>query len=116
MSKIYFCSKCNTQLTITRRALPKFNRIIEVVYPHICPDIALPLEFEPNPVTTYSDEKTVQKSNDLRLPGISTEDLRDRRSAEHIKGSSAPLSVIDMIKTMQNSIPEHDTEEDPENG
>lgn len=116
--KSFYCSHCYIKLTVTRKALQKFSLIIEVVEPHICLENAVSLDelFAPNPTPVYIDKKTIQNLDELRLPGISTEDLHDRRGVEHIKDSSAPSSVLDMIKEMQNSIPEHSTNEEPKDG
>ena len=124
MKQVY-CSNCGTRLNIMRKALPKYATIIDVVEFHKCPP--KPVEFDLTPVDipvfqeTKEKNKFVSKLNDLSpvadfhrevakavLGGISTANLRDRRfevDSEKPK-SSAPPSVLELVKGMDNSSPE----------
>uniref|UniRef100_A0A6M3KW13 Uncharacterized protein n=1 Tax=viral metagenome TaxID=1070528 RepID=A0A6M3KW13_9ZZZZ len=123
--KIVYCANCGTRLNITRKALPKYATIIDVVEFHKCPSV--PVEFDLTPVDipkfqeTRGKNKFVQKLNDLAptatFGGISTANLRDRRFEieEKPQKSSAPPSVLELVKGMDNSSPER-TLVEPESG
>ncbi len=118
MSKVVYCSSCGTPLEITRKALPKYGRIIDLVPPHECSEELHDVELVPIsvPLPKSEEGKFVQHLNELEPPqnlgAVSTEQLRDRRSAEYIKNvSSAPISLLDQLSTLQNSIPAHKLEE-----
>ena len=114
--KTVYCANCGTRLNIMRKALPKYATIIEVVEFHKCPSV--PVEFDLTPVDipvfqeTKGKNKFVSKLNDLApsaaFGGISTANLRDRRfetESEKPK-SSAPPSVLELVKGLKNSEPE----------
>ena len=118
--KTVYCENCGMRLRITRKAMPKFGTIIDLVEYHECPDE--PVEFDLTPVdvptfvTKTENQKFVQKLNELQPPSplapISTKDLQDRRNTEHVKDkSSAPPSLLQSIKAIQNTIPAHDLKE-----
>jgi hypothetical protein len=94
-----FCAGCNVRLTVTRKALPEYGRIIDVVEPHICSDKPVELDLEPDPAPAYVEqEKIVQK-----LDGLPKFDsLRDRRSPDHVKDSTAPVGLLNQIKAMRD--------------
>ena len=117
--KIVYCANCGTRLNIMRKALPKYATIIDVVEFHKCPSV--PVEFDLTPVDipvfqeTKGKNKFVSKLNDLipiaptaTFGGISTASLRDRRfeTSDEKPKSSAPPSVLELIKEMENSTPE----------
>ena len=109
--KVVYCSECGTKLNITRKALKGYCTIIDLIPPHECPEEPIDLDLTPQevPVDTRAGEgKFVKNLNDLSLrPSVSTLDLRDRRKEVDIK-SSAPSSVIQQMKQMQNSTPAKD--------
>lgn len=113
MSKIYYCAKCGTQLTVTRKALPGRGWIVELVEYHKCSTKVKDFDLEPLNVPTFDpdseDRKFVKKLNDLPRPfdGVSTMDLRDRRLPDQVK-SSAPPTVLDQMKHLTNTTPVHD--------
>lgn len=115
--KSVYCSKCNTQLPITRKALKKFGIIIDFINPHICPDIPLELNFPLMTLPTFTREKSDQKLNKLR-PSIGTDTLGDRRSAEHIKpvDSTAPFTLLQQMRDLHNTIPANDPGKEPNDG
>jgi hypothetical protein len=128
-----FCANCGLQLKLTRRAIPKFGTIIDLVEPHTCLEIPV----DPNIIIVYApvskgDGKFVESLNKL-TPSLSmrsemnypegkslrpssmtgTNDLRDRRFDQETKiPSTAPASVLDQIKQMGNSIPSRDLKDD----
>ena len=127
MKQVY-CSNCGTRLNIMRKALPKYATIIDVVEFHKCPSV--PVEFDLTPVDipkfqeTKGKNKFVSKLNDLApiaptatFGGISTASLRDRRfeTSDEKPKSSAPPSVLELVKGMDNSPPER-TLVEPESG
>jgi hypothetical protein len=121
MSKFVYCENCGRKLTISRKALPQYARIIDLVEYHECYDEPVDIDLTPTtiPVVGEKKEKFVKKLNDLRPSAIKM-DLRDRRPVEQVKqASTAPSSVLDQIQSMQNSNPahpliDHDSEPEPE--
>ena len=138
--KHVYCSQCGTRLTILRKALPKFGRIINLVDPHVC--LAEPIEYDLTPIDIpvfevtvkegeeiphglrlgpfrddgYSN-KSVQKLNKRQPPSIGTDDLKDRRKVEDVKSevsSTAPRTLLDSIKVMHNTTPARDRGNEPE--
>lgn len=120
--KVVYCSNCGTRLAITRKALPKYGRIIDLIQPHVC--LAEPIEFDLTPVDvpTFTgssgkdDGKFVQKLNELFPLSTSTDNLKDRRKTENIKSepsSSAPRTLLSNMKAMHNTTPVHDVGDEP---
>lgn len=132
--KHVYCSNCGLRLTIIRKALPKYGRIINLIEPHECLDE--PVEFDLSPVDvpaftgSSGDDKGKfdQKLNDLnKVPhdlhlrpfrdNGHIDDLGDRRGAENVKSessSSAPRSLLDGIKSMHHSTPANDIKDEPD--
>ena len=116
--KLVYCSVCGTTIPIIRKAMPNFATIIDLIEPHICLDEPIMPELKPinNPRIDINKEenKFVQQLNKLQhskshFSGVSTNDLRDRRfetpDDQKLK-SSAPPTVLEMVESMTNSIPE----------
>ena len=131
--KSFYCAHCGKHLLVTRKALPKYATIIELVHYHECS--AEPLELDINPteetrvVPIQGKDKFVQSLNKLnpisvvgkvpepmrRSSMTGTDDLRDRRfDAEEPVKSTAPGTVLSMLKGMQNSIPSRELTSEPE--
>lgn len=118
--KVVYCSNCGKPLQVSRKALPSHSRIIDIVEWHECLDEPLDLDLEPLIGVPKPSEKIegkdkfVQKINDLPASQLSTSPaLQDRRPSDQVK-SIAPASVLDTLKSMQNSVPAHSLDEDPE--
>jgi len=121
--KIVFCANCGTRLSIMRKAMPKYGKIIDIVEYHECPDEPVKIDLEPVDISTFVESENknqfVQQLNDLQPPSILGSigsDLKDKRKTEDIKGpnlSSAPSGLSDLINSMQNSIPEGDIGKEP---
>lgn len=111
--KSVYCSKCNTQLPTTRKALKQFNVIIDQVDPHLCVDPPIELNFKEVVVPKFGQTEPVQNLNRLSNP---EGDFRDRRPAEHIRppDSSAPTTLLEQFRHLQNSIPANDPGEEPD--
>ena len=129
MANFVFCSECGTKLVISRKAMPAYGRIIDLINPHVCtkepiePDLGMAI-----PITIYTEKgKFVQKLDNLHLPkfeSIDSERLRDRRTVDQPSGvdiesitkTTAPRAVLMNFENLTNSIPEHDVtgEEDME--
>jgi hypothetical protein len=111
-----FCSKCNTQILVTLRALKQFGVVIGTVDPHTCPEVPLELPFQSVSVPTFGSEKSVQNLNKPH-PSIDTSTLGDRRSAEHIKpmDSTAPFTLLQQMRDLHNSTPANDPGKEPPN-
>ena len=131
--KCVYCSNCGTRLTLTRKALPKYGRIIDLIEPHECPDE--PVEFDLTPVDVPAFEVTaeggkgkfVQNLNILNIPHdihlgpFQNDDGHidnpgDRRKTEDIKSetsSTAPRTLLDNMRGMPGSTPAHDIENEP---
>jgi len=106
----FYCSQCGKHLTTFRKALPTYGTVIDLIDPHECSEE--PVEFDLTPLSVpafnpeKSDKKFVQKLNELTpktLGQINKEILRDRRDEVP---SSAPSTVLGIIKSLQNSIPD----------
>lgn len=119
MPKFVYCSSCGAKLPVTRKALKRHQRIIDLVDQHECLEEMRGLdldeigEFTAEPV---GDKKFVKKLNDLSPPpsigAISTDNLSDRRIPEHIKQSAAPKGLIDQFDFLANSQPERESDEE----
>ena len=116
MAKLYFCANCAKRIDVYRKALPTYNAIVELVVPHTC--TKNPVKFDLTPVDlpkfgpSENDNKFVKKLNNLRPPKPpsiedNNIDLRDRRPPDQVK-STAPASVINNLRGMQNTTPERD--------
>ena len=115
----FYCANCGTRLTVTRRALPKYATIIDIVEVHKCSKE--PIEFDLKPVfDTYAldknedKQKFVQSLNELDQPTVSTAFLRDRRFdpepgvTKLLKAkSTAPPTIFKIIEQMEGSTPDH---------
>jgi len=119
MAKFVYCSECGTKSQVIRKAIKAYGTIINIVTPHVCPDEPLELDLTPQEVPTvegHINQQFVQKLNELEpttLGAVSTADLRDRRPSDQVK-SSAPASLKDLVKTMDNTVPEGDISSEPE--
>lgn len=118
--KIVYCSNCGQRIEVIRKAFPKLGRIIEMIEPHECSEEPQTLDLTPLEVPAFNVEpegKFVQNLNNLYRPNeegsLFGNELKDRRQEEQVK-SSAPPSVLDTIKTMQNTPPERDPGDEPE--
>ena len=119
--KAFYCANCGLQLKVTRKALPKFGTIIDIVEWHKCSDKPLNLDLVPIEVPKFvkavGKDKFVQKLNDLNpLPKVNPfldSELKDRRFEHGPKPglkSTAPKTVLSMLEKMENSIPENTIE------
>lgn len=119
--KYVYCSRCGTCLEITRKALPKYGKIINIISPHECPDEPVELNLTPVDVpipsaTGEGNDKFVQNLNGLQ-PQPSTIELGDRRDIADIKketSSTAPRTLLDNIQSMHNTTPANDVRSEPE--
>jgi len=126
--KYVYCSNCGLRLAIIRKALPKYGRIIDLIEPHECLDE--PVEFDLTPVevpafVSMPDDlleeggnKFVQKLNKLQpQPSIPNMDSTgDKRKPEHIKSetsSTAPRTLLDSIRVLDNTTPANDVRNEP---
>jgi hypothetical protein len=130
-----YCANCGQPLQLIRKALPKLGAIVDLVSYHECSETPVPFDLSNLPLAgepipqVEGKEKFVKSLNDLgpskptfvpfervegRRPRMTgTDDLRDRRFDQEEKSkSTAPISVIDQIKSMGNSIPAHDLKND----
>jgi hypothetical protein len=133
-----YCANCGANLTIIRKALPKLGVIVNLVQYHECLPVVegdIKFNFDAKPAPSVEGmNKCVQSLNALepaksgiplfdnpnkeipammnRKPfgGVGTDDLRDRRfdHEKDIVSSTAPSSIADQIRQMQNSIPAND--------
>lgn len=112
--KVVYCANCGTRLNITRKAMPKLGKIIDIVEYHICPDEPVEFDLTPVDLPTFTEDaennKFIKSLNDLQPPSIlgslRSDDLRDRRPTEQIK-TTAPSSLNDLIKSLGPSTPEN---------
>ena len=113
MPNVIYCAKCGRELSIYRKPMPQFSRIINLLEPHRCckvvePDLGKPASI-PKPIR--KDHEFVQKLNDLNPPE------GDKRSKENLRNelvtSSAPSSLQDVAR-FANTVPEGDADEEPD--
>ena len=136
-----YCANCGTPLKHIRKALPKLGVIVDLIDYHECSETPIPFDLANFPeagkfVPIEGKDKFVKSLNDLnpkdnkyspiypvgmnddlrkpRRPSMTgTDDLHDRRFDQEAKPiSTAPLTVLDQIKSMGNSIPAHDLKDD----
>ena len=116
MAKIVYCSNCGKRLEITRKALKGYGRIIDLVPPHECSEEPQELDLTPIDIPTKgADGKFVQNLDNLKVPSVSTADLRDRRPSQDIK-STAPTSLVHQMGNMAPTVPERELGGDSEGG
>jgi hypothetical protein len=102
--KVVYCSQCGTKLPITRKALPKFSTIIDLIDQHICPEEPVELDFKECLATPFVFEGTkkfkvkLDEMNPLNSEPSTIFDkgLQDIRS--EVITSMAPQSVLERIK------------------
>jgi hypothetical protein len=125
MSNFVYCSDCGTKLTITRKAMPKFGRIIDIINPHVCLDTPIEPDLTPlpSPIQYTGDKKFVQKLNELqplsRFAELDEKGLGDRRFSILPKGvevesdikSTAPSSLLKNMGRLPNITPTHNLTE-----
>ena len=119
MSKLYYCANCGKRLSVYRKPMPAYGRILELVIPHECSEE--PVEFDLSPIDvpvqapTETDNKFVKKLNELSPPSFPSQnlDLRDRRPPEQVK-SLAPESLLTHVKNALPTSPAHDAIDEPE--
>ena len=115
--KFIYCSNCGIRLAIFRKALPKFGVIIDMAEPHTCSDEPIEFDLKPIDIPTFTEPKGkfVKKLNNLSparvsgiIGGVDSNTLRDRRFEpdESKPKSSAPDTLLNMIKDLGNSIPD----------
>jgi len=114
MKKVY-CANCGTCLNITRRALPKYARIIDVAEYHECLDTPTNLDLDPIPESypprIEGKDKFVKKLNELPKPspyGVDTMSVGDQRKSQDLRSelrSTAPKSLTRQLRDLPNSTP-----------
>ncbi len=137
----FYCANCGKQLSITRKALPKFGTIVDLVQYHECSEEPIPFEIDPTEIVKFvpveGKDKFVNKLNELKPPGFpvgigpeignlprrssmtGTDDLRDRRfehGQDDVVKSTAPVNVLDQIRGMHPSAPAHELKSEDEPG
>ncbi len=96
--RVVYCSKCHSPIPLTRCVEKESKQLIDTFPPHTCVEPPLKYNLEHLMAPTFEPKKSVQNSNEL-MPSTSTADLRDRRSAEHIRpDSSAPANLLEQFK------------------
>lgn len=108
MGNIY-CAECGLKLTKAKKAMPKYNCVIDVIAPHICPDEPYEFDQKPNPITPFNsmEGKFVQKLNELQpnpLRNVSEETIGDLRPKEHLRSeltTTAPTGLLDHLKNRE---------------
>jgi hypothetical protein len=112
MTKFVYCAECGTKLQIFRKAMPKYNCIIDIVNPHICLESPAEFDLKPDPVPQFiqadvvslKDKKFVRNLYELQPEGenpLDNETITDRRPKEHLRSeiqTTAPRSVLEGIK------------------
>ena len=103
MIKTVYCANCGTRLNVSRKALPKYGKIIDIVEYHECPEDFVELELTQIDVPKFSEvegkNEFVQNLNDLNPT--------DSRNPEHtisdLKLTTQPQNdLITRIKSNLN--------------
>ena len=108
--KVVYCAKCGTRLAVSRKALPKYGKIIDIVEYHECSDE--PVEIDLTPVSVPVMSKETEENNKFvqnldKLIG----DKRDKSDIRVEKSSTAPQTLLDSISSFPNSTPVNKLEE-----
>ena len=131
MPKYVFCAECGERLDILIKAVPSQRKVYPIIKPHICKESPSTEELgeimtkeskkeSPTNLDSIFDKfKFVKKLNKLspKPPPMEME-TGDKRDKEHLRKelvtSTAPMSLLDRLKTMPNSIPDGDISEEPD--
>lgn len=100
--KHVYCSKCGTKLGITRKAIPSYGQIVDLIPPHECSEEVQELDMEKLSVPAFQvnvedvENKFVQKLNDLSH-------VKDSRPPEYVRKevdpkSSAPPGLLQSLR------------------
>lgn len=128
--KSCYCANCGKPLKVFNKAIPSKGIVINLVEYHECSAEPIPFDISNLPdIGTFTPEpgkdKFVKSLNDLKkrsMPEggalrpssmVGTDTLRDRRFDQEKQKSTAPQSVVDQIRSMQNSIPANEIKDDP---
>jgi hypothetical protein len=99
-----YCSDCGTKLKVGRKAMPKYNTIIDVIEPHVCPEEMVELDLKPDPLPPFvklPKGKFMTKLDELQAAPL-PEGSGDRRPTENVRKeitSTAPRNVLDQLKS-----------------
>ena len=117
MAKEFFCANCGTRLNLTRKALPKFGRIIDLIEWHECLEEPIELDLTPidNPPIINKEKRSFTNNlevlhSKVTVGTLGTDNFLDRRPSEHVK-STAPQDLLSQLKNSLPSQPENDYEE-----
>lgn len=110
MSKGFvYCSECGTPLQVTRKALPKYNTILDMIEPHVCSEKPAELNLTPNQVSPFvamqkKKGKFAEKLESIQpippFPLPNAEDdltLRDKRGKDDVR-SDIPLGILSHVR------------------
>lgn len=100
----FYCANCGTRLSIARKALPAYGKIIHIVEFHECSEEPIELDLTPVELpefkTVEGKDRFIRHIDELIKPLPVNPELRDRRSAENVK-TTAPMSVLDEIEALK---------------
>lgn len=115
-----FCANCGLPLHHYRKALKDIGAIIDLVNYHQCVEVPIPFDIKNFPDAApfipiegkekfAKDLNTVVKKQPQSItpPWKEGDELCDRRFENDKIKNSAPITVLDQIKSMTNSIPVH---------
>ena len=84
---LVYCSQCGKKIQVFRKALPQYSRIIDMIQPHFCEELAeIEWDLTPFPIPANAASLKGDKFNDKldeTLPKV--KDLGDRRPVEFVK-------------------------------
>jgi hypothetical protein len=122
--KLLYCSNCGTRLTISRKALPNYGVIVDIVNYHECPETPVEFDLKPldisriglvegkdkfvkslNELSNQTPKQSIMEVHKKNYGEVDSNDLRDRRfetSNDDKVKTSAPSSVINIIDSMAN--------------
>lgn len=109
--KHVYCAECGTKLEVTRKALPKYSTIIDIVPWHQCLDTPIEFDLSVNPIPIepkMPDGKFVRNLNKLEpsIPRVMAEGevIGDRRPSDQVKQTSiAPKNLLDQMKSITHT-------------
>lgn len=132
--KYVFCAQCGEKLEVHRKAVPKMQKIFDIIRPHNCGEVTLDdmseeaidkiVENDAKPASSKLDKmfegfEFIKKLNNLKSKtspiNVETRDKRDKETLrKELSTSSAPPSLFSHIKSSPNSQPENDVTKEPE--
>jgi len=107
--KFVFCANCGTRLLVTRKAMPKFGCVLDLIEQHTCAEEFIPPDLTPVATPTFIKKTETTKFanhlDELQPPpvpfNLNETGLRDKRDDKDVRSdivSSAPTNLLEALK------------------